>query len=76
MSNKTTPEEIEAWQNDLYAAAMMQDEYDLCTVNLIAPASPTNPRYCDELPLRHNAIIEGLLGHRITLWFPPPLGEG
>ena len=50
-------------QNDLVAAARKQDRYDLTTTNLIAPASPTLPQYID-IPLRHNVIAEGLLGHR------------
>lgn len=60
---KTRPENFNALQKDLIAAAEKQDRYDLTTTNLIAPASPTLPRYID-LPLRHNAIAEGLLGHR------------
>jgi len=34
------------------------------TVNLIAPASPTPLKYYCNLPLRHNAIAEGLLEKR------------
>ena len=55
---------IEKLENDLVEAAKKQDEYDLNTVNLIAPASPTPLKYFYNLPLRHNAIAEGLLGHR------------
>ena len=51
-------------ERELFAAASAQDTYDLKTINLIAPASPTKPEYCDDLPLRHNPIIEGLLGRR------------
>lgn len=49
---------------ELLAAARYQDEYDLRTINLIAPASPTPSRYVDNIPLKHNAIAEGLLGSR------------
>jgi len=55
---------IEALQTELVAAARFQDAYDLNTINLIAPASPTPYEYSDKLPLRHNAITEGLLGKR------------
>lgn len=51
-------------EHELVEAAKKQDEYDLNTVNLIAPASPTPLKYFYNLPLRHNAIAEGLLGHR------------
>lgn len=56
--------QIDTLQSELIAAAHQQDAYDLATINLIAPASPTVPEYSDDLPLRHNAIAEGLLGHR------------
>ena len=61
---KIRAEEIEVYDTALVDAAMQQDAYDLATINLIAPASPTKPEYCDVLPLRHNAIAEGLLGKR------------
>lgn len=51
-------------QRELIAGARQQDAYDLSTINLIAPASPTRLKYFEGLPLRHNAIAEGLLGHR------------
>lgn len=54
----------QALQQELVDGALFQDRYDLETINLIAPASPTPPKYCDDLPLKHNAIAEGLLGHR------------
>ncbi len=60
---RTRSENFNALQEDLIAAAEKQDRYDLTTTNLIAPASPTLPKYIN-LPLRHNAIAEGLLGHR------------
>lgn len=47
----------------LEKAAKFQDEYDLSTTNLIAPASPTCPKYIN-IPLKHAAITEGLLGNR------------
>ncbi len=49
---------------ELKEAAKEQDNYDLNTVNLIAPASPTPLKYFFNTCLRHNAIAEGLLGHR------------
>lgn len=49
---------------NLKVAAKLQDKYDLDTVNLIAPASPTPLKYFYNTPLRHNAIAEGLLGKR------------
>lgn len=55
---------IQAMETELVAAAKHQDEYDLSTINLIAPATPTPSRYVDDIPLRHNAIAEGLLGKR------------
>lgn len=51
-------------QEQLVAAAEIQDNYDLNTINLIAPASPTPLKYFYNTALRHNAIAEGLLGHR------------
>lgn len=50
--------------HELVKAAEMQDRYDLETVNLIAPASPTPLKYFYNLPLKHNAIAEGLLENR------------
>jgi glycine hydroxymethyltransferase len=49
---------------ELVEAAEQQDRYDLETVNLIAPASPTPFKYFRNLPLKHNAIAEGLLENR------------
>lgn len=49
--------------NELIEAARRQDEYDLRTINLIAPASPTPRKYLD-IPLKHNPIAEGLLENR------------
>lgn len=49
---------------ELIEAAEQQDQYDLGTINLIAPASPTPMKYFDNLPLRHNTIAEGLLENR------------
>lgn len=49
---------------ELVEAAKQQDQYDLDTINLIAPASPTPMKYFYNLPLRHNAIAEGLLENR------------
>lgn len=51
-------------QEELIEGAHMQDQYDLNTINLIAPASPTPLKYFYNLPLKHNAIAEGLLGRR------------
>lgn len=51
-------------QRELQEGAYWQDRYDLNTINLIAPASPTPAKYCDGIPLRHNAIAEGLLEQR------------
>lgn len=51
-------------QKNLIEAAKQQDRYDLETINLIAPASPTPLKYFYNLPLRHNAIAEGLLENR------------
>ncbi len=51
-------------QAELIEGARIQDAYDLNTINLIAPASPTLLKYFYNLPLRHNAIAEGLLGRR------------
>lgn len=50
-------------ERELTKAAKFQDEYDLKTINLIAPASPTLPKYIN-IPLRHADIAEGLLGNR------------
>jgi len=55
---------IKKLENDLFRAAKIQDNYDLSTINLIAPASPTPLKYFFNTDLRHNAITEGLLGHR------------
>lgn len=60
----STGETLEALQAELIDAARQQDEYDLSTINLIAPATPTPYEHCDALPLRHNAIAEGLLNER------------
>ncbi len=49
---------------ELVEAAKQQDQYDLNTINLIAPASPTPMKYFYNLPLKHNAIAEGLLENR------------
>ncbi len=49
---------------ELIKAARVQDKYDLETINLIAPASPTPLKYFYDLPLKHNMIAEGLLDHR------------
>ncbi len=49
---------------ELIKAAKQQDQYDLDTINLIAPASPTPMKYFYNLPLKHNAIAEGLLENR------------
>ncbi|MBI2018775.1 serine hydroxymethyltransferase [Candidatus Daviesbacteria bacterium] len=57
-------ERFQQLQEELIEGARIQDEYDLSTINLIAPASPTPLKYFYDLPLRHNAIAEGLLGHR------------
>ncbi len=51
-------------EKELIKAAKLQDNYDLSTINLIAPASPTPLKYFFNTVLRHNAIAEGLLGHR------------
>jgi len=50
-------------EQELVVAARLQDQYDLETTNLIAPASPTHPRYI-HIPLKHASITEGLLGNR------------
>lgn len=57
-------ERFQQLQEELIDGARIQDAYDLSTINLIAPASPTPLKYFYDLPLRHNAIAEGLLGHR------------
>jgi len=51
-------------EKELEKAAEFQDRYDLNTINLIAPATPTPLKYFHNIHLRHNAITEGLLGHR------------
>ncbi len=51
-------------ERELVKAAEQQDRYDLDTINLIAPASPTPMKYFYNLPLKHNAIAEGLLENR------------
>jgi glycine hydroxymethyltransferase len=51
-------------EQELKEAALFQDQYDLKTINLIAPASPTPLKYFFNTALRHNAIAEGLLGSR------------
>lgn len=53
----------EELENRLIEAGRFQDNYDLSTTNLIAPASPTHPKYIN-IPLRHAGITEGLLGNR------------
>lgn len=58
-------ERFQELQEELVDGARIQDQYDLSTINLIAPASPTPLRYFYNLPLRHNAIAEGLLGRRL-----------
>lgn len=57
-------ERFQQLQQELIEGARIQDAYDLNTINLIAPASPTPLKYFYDLPLRHNAIAEGLLGRR------------
>lgn len=57
-------ERFQRLQQELVDGARIQDEYDLGTINLIAPASPTPLKYFYNLPLKHNAIAEGLLGQR------------
>ena len=51
-------------EKELIEGAHLQDEYDLSTTNLIAPASPTPLKYFHNTPLKHNAIAEGVLGNR------------
>ncbi len=51
-------------QRRLTFSAKKQDQYDLETINLIAPASPTPTKYFTDLPLLHNDIAEGLLNNR------------
>lgn len=58
------PERFEQLQEELVRGAHLQDAYDLNTINLIAPASPTPLRYFHNTVLKHNAIAEGLLGKR------------
>lgn len=62
MKNKI--QEIKKLKRELIKAAKAQDEYDLNTINLIAPASPTPLKYFYNLQLRHNAIAEGLIENR------------
>lgn len=50
-------------QEELIAAAEMQNNYNLQTTNLIAPASPTRLQYIN-IPLKYADIAEGLLGNR------------
>lgn len=63
-SERVVPAEIQEIESELMSAAKLQDQYDLSTINLIAPASPTPAAYCDGMPLKHNAIAEGRLGNR------------
>ena len=56
--------EVNKLEKELLEAAKFQDNYDLKTINLIAPASPTPLKYFFDTPLRHNDIAEGLLRHR------------
>lgn len=56
--------DIQSIEDELNVAAEYQDIYDLCTTNLIAPASPTPQRYTSTM-LRHNAIAEGNIGNRL-----------
>ena len=59
------PEFFQYLQQELIQAAAEQDKYELNTVNLIAPASPTPKKYTDTSRyLRANPIAEGLLGKR------------
>lgn len=62
--NKEREEYFRDLHKELVEAAKKQDRYDLETINLIAPASPTPLKYYFNLPLRHNAIAEGLLENR------------
>lgn len=57
-------EQLSMLGSELEQAQLRQDRYDDETVCLIAPASPTKPKYCDDITLKHNPIAEGLLGHR------------
>lgn len=57
-------ERFQQLQAELIEGAHIQDKYDLSTINLIAPASPTPLKYFYNLPLKHNAIAEGLVGRR------------
>jgi glycine hydroxymethyltransferase len=50
-------------RKELIRAAKEQNRYDLETINLIAPASPTPLKYFYDFQL-HNAIAEGLLEKR------------
>lgn len=56
--------QINMIEKELNHAAFMQDQYDLKTINLIAPASPTPMKYFFNTKLRHNDIAEGLLNSR------------
>lgn len=56
--------QINKIEKELNHAAFMQDQYDLKTINLIAPASPTPLKYFFNTKLRHNDIAEGLLNSR------------
>jgi glycine hydroxymethyltransferase len=49
--------------NLLKVAAKEQDNFDLSTTNLIAPASPTKLNYIN-IPLKHATIAEGILKNR------------
>lgn len=64
MENNCSNNYFNTLEKNLIKAARMQDDYDLNTVNLIAPASPTPLKYFYNLPLKHNAIAEGLLDNR------------
>ncbi len=62
--NQIFRNDIDKLERELIKAAQYQDNYDLNTINLIAPASPTPLKYFYDIPLRHNAIAEGLLNNR------------
>ena len=64
MNKKKKRINLKKTEKELMEAARFQDNYDLQTINLIAPASPTPLKYFLNTTLRHNAIAEGLLGHR------------
>ncbi len=57
-------EDVYKVEQELIRAAKEQDEYDLSTLCLIAPACPTPLKYIHDLPLKYNDIAEGLLGKR------------